>query len=319
MRRQTLGKFYGLLALTAAVWGVQPLFVKLAVREITPVTLTCIRYALISATLFAIMLWDRKSRVLPPRQCLFPLICMGLTGVALNNVAQFTGLQYSTVGNATLIASTTPAVTALLAVLFLRERLLPVQWLGILISLAGTLVLISKGSLHSLLHISFNYGDVLFFVCQLGWAAYSLIGFRVMRHLPALATTAWSGVFGTLATVLYGLVTEELRYAPLSPAAVGYLAYMVWGGGVCAMVFWNISVKAAGVGQAAIFLNIMPLVGILVGVLVLHEAFYWQECFGAAGILSGVCLLTQARRLMRLRHVRRRIRDRAAQRHACPS
>lgn len=49
MRRQTLGKFYGLLALTAAVWGVQPLFVKLAVREITPVTLTCIRYALISA------------------------------------------------------------------------------------------------------------------------------------------------------------------------------------------------------------------------------------------------------------------------------
>lgn len=66
MRRQTLGKFYGLLALTAAVWGVQPLFVKLAVREITPVTLTCIRYALISATLFAIMLWDRKASVLPP-------------------------------------------------------------------------------------------------------------------------------------------------------------------------------------------------------------------------------------------------------------
>lgn len=315
MRHQSLGKFYGLLALTAAIWGVQPLFVKLAVREITPVTLTCIRYALISATLFVLMLWSRKSRVLPPPQCLFPLICMGLTGVALNNVAQFTGLQYSTVGNATLIASTTPAVMALLAVLFLRERLLPIQWLGIFISLAGTLVLISKGSLHSLLHISFNYGDMLFFVCQLGWATYSLIGFRVMRQLPALPTTAWSGVFGTLATFLYGLFVGELEYAPLSPGALAYLAYIVWGGGVCAMVFWNSSVKAVGAGQAAIFLNIMPLVGILVGVLALHEEFYWQECFGAAGILSGVYLLTQARRLMHWRHVRRRARERAARRH----
>lgn len=315
MRHQPLAKFYGLLALTAAIWGIQPLFVKLAVRELTPVTLTCIRYALISATLFAVMLWSGKTRLLPPRQCLFPLICMGLSGVALNNVAQFTGLQYSSVGNATLIASTTPAVTALLAVLFLRERLLSIQWLGIFISLAGTLVLISKGSLDSLLHISFNYGDMLFFVCQLGWACYSLIGFRVMHRLSALQTTAWSGVFGTLATFLYGLCVDELQYARLSPAAMAYLAYMVWGGGVCAMVFWNSGVRAVGAGQAAVFLNIMPLVGILTGVLVLHEEFYWQECFGAAGILSGVYVLTQARRLMHWRHVRRRVRDRAARRH----
>lgn len=315
MRHQPLGKFYGLLALTAAIWGVQPLFVKLAVREVTPVTLTCIRYALISATLFAVMLCSRKSRVLPPLQSLFPLICMGLTGVALNNVAQFTGLQYSTVGNATLIASTTPAVTALLAVLFLRERLLPIQWLGIFISLAGTLVLISKGSLNNLLHISFNYGDMLFFACQLGWATYSLIGFRVMRRLPALPTTAWSGVFGVLATFLYGLFFDELQYARLSPPVIACLAYIVWGGGVCAMVFWNSGVRAVGAGQAAIFLNIMPLVGILTGVLALHEEFYWQECFGAAGILFGVYLLTQARRLMHWRHARRRARHRAARRH----
>ena len=313
-RGQAVGKYYALLSLTAAIWGVQPLFIKLAVREITPVSPTVARFVLISATIFLIMRWRRKTPLLPPPACLLPLFCMGVSGVAINNVAQFSGLQYSTVGNATLIASTTPAVTALLAALFLRERLLPVQWMGIVISLAGVLLLSSKGSLDALLHISFNYGDMLFFCAQLGWAAYTLIGFRVMRHLSALGVTAWAGVFGALITFVYGLFTGELHYAPLSATGMACMAYVVWAGGVCAMAFWNLGIKAVGAGQAAVFLNIMPLMGVGAGIVVLGENFYWQECFGAAGILFGVYLLTQVRRMLRRRNLRRGRRHGAARR-----
>lgn len=64
-RRQAVGKFYGLLALTAAIWGIQPLFIKLAVREITPVSLTVVRFVLISATIFLIMRWRHRTPLLP--------------------------------------------------------------------------------------------------------------------------------------------------------------------------------------------------------------------------------------------------------------
>lgn len=106
---------------------------------------------------------------------------MGITGVSLNNGSQFTGLQYSTVANATLIAAMTPAVTSLLAFVFLRERLALLQWIGIIISISGTLYLISNGNLDIILHISFNLGDILFFVAQLSWAIYCLISIRVMK------------------------------------------------------------------------------------------------------------------------------------------
>ena len=75
------------------------------------------------------------------------------------------------------------------------KRLLPIELLGILLSVAGALFLVSKGQIDVLLHISFNKGDLLFFTAQLGWAVYSLTGFRVMRHLPPLTTTAWAGLF----------------------------------------------------------------------------------------------------------------------------
>ena len=58
----------------------------------------------------------------------------------------------------------TPAVTSLLAFVFLRERLALLQWIGIIISISGTLYLISNGNLDIILHISFNLGDIFNFL-----------------------------------------------------------------------------------------------------------------------------------------------------------
>ena len=107
-------RYFALLALTAALWGAQPLLVKITMRELNPSTMTAVRYLLMSITFFALMRW-RGLPLLPPLRLVPALLLMGITGVALNNIAQFTGLQLSTVSNATLIATTTPAVTALVA------------------------------------------------------------------------------------------------------------------------------------------------------------------------------------------------------------
>ena len=224
---------------------------------------------------------------------------MGLTGVAFNNIAQFSGLQYSSVGNATLIGATTPASTALLAAIFLREKLLPIEWLGIGFSLLGTLFLVTHGSLDMLLSISFNRGDLLFFACQQGWAIYSLIGVRGMARMSALTATAWAGFFGVCWTVLYGLVAGQLYVVPASATCWLSLGYVTLLGGIFAMLAWNVSLRAVGAGKAAIFLNLMPLVGVSAGVLLLDEDFVWQQCFGAVGMLAGIYILTHSHQLMR--------------------
>lgn len=231
-------RYFALLALTAALWGAQPLLVKITMRELNPSTMTAVRYLLMSITFFALMRW-RGLPLLPPLRLMPALLLMGITGVALNNIAQFTGLQLSTVSNATLIATTTPAVTALVALIFLRERLLPIELLGILLSVAGALFLVSKGQIDVLLHISFNKGDLLFFTAQLGWAVYSLTGFRVMRHLPPLTTTAWAGLFGTAGTFIYAALTGQLDVHSVGGTTLACMVYIVWIGGVCAMIFWN--------------------------------------------------------------------------------
>ena len=154
-----------LLTLATMLWGMQPMFIKWLMQSMTPVTLTLLRYLFISVVMFVMLLWQKDTRPISRKNWLL-IALMGLSGIALNNIVQFSGLKLSTVTNSTLIAAASPTVTAALATLFLKERLIPLQWVGMLISFLGALYLLVKGQLGVLLSLSFNRGDICFVIAQ---------------------------------------------------------------------------------------------------------------------------------------------------------
>lgn len=290
---------YLFLIFATVAWGIQPLFIKIIVREWSPVTLTCIRYFFVSSILFFIMWYRKDKQFIPPTESWLALLIMGITGVTINNVSQFTGLKYSTITNCTLIAATAPVVTAFISALFLRERLNALQWIGIVISFFGAIYLVSRGSLETILQLSLNYGDLLFFFCQLNWAIYSIVGVRVMQKYSAVATTAWAGLIGAITAALYGLIQGELQFIEISQGAVLSFAYVVFFGGVLSMLFWNLGVRNAGPTIAAIFSNLTPIAGMLCGFVFLNETIGFEELIGAGTILGGVYLTTHSEQFLR--------------------
>jgi len=288
---------YILLSLATIFWGIQPLCIKILIANWTPASLTCLRYLFISMILFFIMYLRHEKKFIPPKNCIIPLLLMGLTGIAINNVSQFTGLKYSTITNCTLIAATGPAVTALLSAIFIRERLKLLQWIGIVISFVGVIFLITKGSWEILTNFKFNPGDILFFTCQIVWAAYSIIGLRVMKHLSAIAVTAWSGLLGSIEVALFALFTNQLGYVSLDFSGWSSFAFVVLCGGVGSMLFWNIGVKNAGPSMAAIFSNLTPIFGMLCGAVFLREEIGFMQISGALAIFIGVYITTHSEQL----------------------
>lgn len=288
---------YILLSLATIFWGIQPLCIKILIASWTPASLTCLRYLFISMILFLIMYLRHEKKFIPPKKCIILLLLMGLTGIAINNVSQFTGLKYSTITNCTLIAATGPAVTALLSAIFIRERLKLLQWLGIVISFVGVIFLITKGSWEILTNFKFNPGDILFFTCQIVWAAYSIIGLRVMKHLSAIAVTAWSGLLGSIEVALFALFTNQLGYVNLDISGWSSFAFVVLCGGVGSMLFWNIGVKNAGPSMAAIFSNLTPIFGMLCGAVFLSEEIGFMQISGALAIFIGVYITTHSEQL----------------------
>ncbi len=190
----------------------------------------------------------------------------------------------------------------MLAVFWIRERLSLFSWFGILISFAGTFIVVSHGSWEVIRNIDFNLGDVLCFLSQVTWAMYSIIGLKVMRHMSAVAATAWAGFIGAIGTMLYGLVMGEFHAVSLSMLAAGSFIYATLIGGVLSMVFWNMGVKNAGPSISSIFLNLMPVVGMCAGWFFFHDEVGSVQITGAVAIFIGVYLTTHSEQIAYLVH-----------------
>lgn len=100
-----------------------------------------------------------------------------------------------------------------------------------------------KGSIDVLLNFNFNPGDTLFFICQIVWALYSILGLKIMNYLSAIAVTAWSGLIGAIEVAIYAIITDQLYYTTLDLAGYSSFAFVIICGGVGSMLFWNIGVK----------------------------------------------------------------------------
>lgn len=281
---------YLLLLFAAILWGGQPTVLKGLIRELSPIAITFYRYMGISSILLVILYFGNGKLVVPRGRQTLLLVAMGLSGITLNNIFQFTGLHYSTAINCSLVSSTTPALTAILAAMLLREKLALVQWIGILISFFGILFLLTHGSLKALLTLTFNYGDILYFASQICWAAYSILGRKIMDELSPMATTAWAGLAGALLTGIYAFWSGTDLMPGITSNGMAALTYMTIGGGVLAMTWWNKGVKVVGPSKASIFFNIVPIAGMIFGVVFLAEPLGMSEIMASFWIISGVYL-----------------------------
>lgn len=290
---KNLKKTYLLLLFAAILWGGQPTVLKGLIKELSPIVITFYRYIGISAVLLIVLYISNGKITFPRGRQFFLLTAMGLSGITLNNIFQFTGLQYSTAINCALVSSTTPAITAVLATILLREKMTIVQWIGILMSFFGILFLLTHGSLEAVMTLSFNYGDILYFASQICWAAYSILGRKIMAELSPMATTAWAGLAGAVLTGVYA-VWDRIDLMPgVTASGVASMAYMTIGGGVLAMTWWNSGVKIVGPSKASIFFNIIPIAGMIFGVVFLGEPLGWSEVIAGLWIIFGVYLSSQ--------------------------
>jgi drug/metabolite transporter (DMT)-like permease len=287
---------YLALTLISALWGSYPAFAKVALVHFPPYVLVVLRCSLASAFLTVLLFrrgWEEFRELRAADVGTFAFL--GFTGLFVSTGGTYLGIALSTAANAAILQATTPVMVALGARLYLKERLRRRQWAGVAASMAGVLLVITRGSWRAIAHLELLPGDFILVISQVGWSAYTIHGKQVLaRHSPAVATTA-SYILGSLM-----LIPMMLAAAPFFPRpdftsgtawlVVLYQAFL----GAVAHVWWYEGVKTVGPSRAAIFMNLQPVVGVLLAWGLLHEPIVWPEIAGGALVLLGVALTTQA-------------------------
>jgi drug/metabolite transporter (DMT)-like permease len=216
---------------------------------------------------------------------------LGFTGVFLYNAAFFTGLRLTTASNGALIVAINPLLTAILSAIWLRERVSAWQAAGLLLSLFGVAVVITRGSLETITSLSFNKGDLIMLGAPLCWALYSILGKKVLARFTPLAATAYAAFFGATLLVPAAFREHAVAGGPLPGFSwLGWLAILQLAllGTVVGFVWWYQGVQRIGTARAAVFVNLVPLFGALLAALILGERLVASQIWGGFLVILGV-------------------------------
>ncbi len=275
-----------LMALFCIVaWGLSYAAIRATVQEIPPLTLACLRHIFAAALLWPLVRWRSGRQAIAPADR-WKILALGLSGITCYFAFENFGLLLTTASHGALIIAVIPLGTEL--VIARRKRQLPpaATWLGTAVALLGVGFLVGLGEGEASLA-----GDLLMFGAVASWVVYTFLVEDMGHRYPKLLLTRQIMLYGGL-TLLPGMAWELLR-APLVPPSPTAWSGLVFLTVVCSALgyfFWNTAIPALGPSATNTLLYLLPLVGVLGGVLLLGEPLTTAIFIGGGLILGGVLL-----------------------------
>lgn len=272
------------------VYGTSYVVARVTLESVPPAMLAFLRLGLAA---LALVLLSRGHAARPlSRADRRAIAWMGILGFAGAYVASNWGIAHSTATNAALLITVEPIAMILLSPWYLGERLSRRAALGAALTIVGAAVLVVNGipgvTEHLVPHWS---GDLVLVLAGVAYASYSLLGRRVLeRHAPIIVTTR-SLTWGAAALLPVAALewTSGARPVWTAAALTGtlYLAVVITALGY---VVWNWALARVPAPRAAIFLNVQPIVGALLGAVLLGEPITLFTVLGGVLVVTGLAV-----------------------------
>jgi drug/metabolite transporter (DMT)-like permease len=294
---------YLLLVLATLFWGSNFVFGRVIVQTVPPFHLSVTRWV-IGFFFFFPFAWQEwklhRGLMLKHWKTLFWL---ALSGVAGFNSLLYVAVQYTSSINASLVNATAPLLIVILSVLFLREKLVKLQYLGIIVSFIGVIWVFTKGEFQNILSLTFNKGDLFVILAVISWSIYSILMKKKGVALPKKATFLSTIALGIFILQPFLLWEEYIgrsfafeEYTTVNWLGIVYLGIFP---SVISFVCWNEGVMQIGPGKSSNFLHFIALFAGILAIIV-GEMYTLTQFVGGILILTGVIFASNPQYLNQL-------------------
>ncbi|MBI1220566.1 MAG: EamA family transporter [Rhodobacteraceae bacterium] len=286
---------YGFLTLTALFWGANAVAGRLAVGHVSPFLLTAMRWALCfaAATFLARRHLRRDAAVLRRHAGL--LFGLGAVGFTCFNALFYTAAIYTTALNIVILQAGMPLVIFAISFVLFRARVTGGQAAGFALTLAGVVVTAANGSLAALVQLHLNRGDALMLLAILCYGSYT----AALRWKPPVHWLSFMAAISGAAfvTAVPLAAWEVARGTVIWPDARGWAIGAFTGvfPGLVAQASFIAGAGLIGSNRAGLFINLVPVFGAVLSVLVLGERLQPYHLVGLGLVLSGLALAERRR------------------------
>jgi len=278
------------MLLAVLTWAINFSFIKIALREFSPLGFNGLRLVLASLMLILVLLVSKEgfSHV---RSNFWKLCILGIIGNTIFQLLFIHGLNWTTASSTSIVMAMTPVFVALLSTSIKQERLHWAAWMGILVSFVGFYFVITKqaGAFHfSWLSLR---GDLMIFLGNFLWAIYTVFSKPLLDKISPLKLTAVTMAFGAVFYLPFAAKDiTEIQWGKISFQAWAALVFSALFVLAIGYVIWYASVKRVGNSRTAIYGNITPVFTVVFAYIFLAESITLLQAGGALIILMGVYL-----------------------------
>lgn len=283
-------KAYLVLVIATLCWGGNAVAGKMAVGHVSPMVLTFLRWTLAVAAITAISVpqllrdWPLVRNRLPY------FFALGAVGYTCFNAALYTALKYTSAINVAVIQAGIPMVIFAFNFILFRTRILAGQIVGFFLTMAGVGLLASHGDLLSLLKLEMNVGDAIMLLAVLCYAIYTVmlrwkppINWRSLMAIPAMAA-----MLSSVPLMWWEVAQETAVWPDLKGWVIA--AYTALFASLIAQIFFILGVERIGPNRAGLFINLIPVFGTFLSVLILGETLHPYQVIALLLTLGGIAV-----------------------------
>jgi drug/metabolite transporter (DMT)-like permease len=271
------------------VWGSTYVVTKATVREIPPLTLAVLRNLIAAGVLVPLAIGRGGLLGLPRPFPVRSLVTMGLTGIAILTVGFNYGLVFGSASQGALIYALGPAAVGIAAVLGLGERLSRRRIAGVLLSVAGAVLVVVSGETDRATPLPL-IGALCMLAGVVAWAYYTVVAKR-LAGADQIVVIAWVSLIGM--AMLLPLAAMELLRNPLPQPTLAAWVGAVFLGALAsagAYVVYSRALRDLDASLVGAYFTLDPIIGVVTAVLFLGEVLRGGQVVGAIVAIVGMWL-----------------------------
>lgn len=282
---------YLLLVIAPLFWGGNAVAGKLATAEWLPFTFTALRWAGATVLLlpFALRpLLRDKAKLLEKA---WVLLALGAVGMAMFNLLMYLALVYTTAVNVSIVQATMPVFIIAANFAVFQQRVSLLQSVGLALSIVGVMITTTGGNPLAFFTGALNRGDAIMLLASAFYAAYTF-GLRWRPDVHWLSFIWMIALGATLGSAPFALweISSQGFSLPVVPSSWWVMIYVTLFPTVVSQLAYARGVSLIGGNRAGLFINLVPIFGSLLAVVILGEVFGWYHAIGLVMVVGGIML-----------------------------
>ena len=292
MRKQSNFLAYIFLLLTVTFWAGNFVVGKFAsFYNVPPFSLNFYRW------LFAwlILMPFTISEIINKREYIISnykiFLVLGITSITIFNSIVYYSLNFTQVISGVLMISTIPVMIMFFSSILKIEKTNLFQIIGVILSIAGVIIIITKANFEILKSLNFNKGDITMVLAMFSWALYSTLLKRQKYELSQISLLQVVISFGLIFLIPIYFIEYQIGFRiNIDMPFILILSYVVLFPGLASFILWIKGIALIGANRSGVFLHLMPIISALMAMIIFDEKFMFYHILGACFIISGILL-----------------------------